>query len=112
VPSVFSLTSPVTNIPGQVNASRRKFDPLLFWSLDRLSRKGVLETLPPLNRLPSYGNGHRSFTEHYFESSRVLKDAVISILDTVAKQERVCLNLRRPDLRWRGPKGVYLAGQD
>jgi DNA invertase Pin-like site-specific DNA recombinase len=35
-------------------ASQRKFDVLLFWSLDRLSREGVLETLQHLNRLTSY----------------------------------------------------------
>jgi DNA invertase Pin-like site-specific DNA recombinase len=34
------------------DASRHKFEVLLFWSLDRLSREGVLETLQHLNRLP------------------------------------------------------------
>src|SRR5262249_16214558 len=71
------------------NASRRKFDVLLFWSLDRLSREGVLETLQHLNRLTSYGVGYRSFTEQYFDSCGIFKDAVISILATVAKQERI-----------------------
>jgi DNA invertase Pin-like site-specific DNA recombinase len=37
------------------DASQRKFDVLLFWSLDRLSREGVLETLQHLQRLTSYG---------------------------------------------------------
>ena len=32
------------------DASRRKFDVLLFWALDRLSREGVLETRQHLNR--------------------------------------------------------------
>jgi TPR repeat protein len=41
-------------------ASQRKFDVLLFWSLDRLSREGVLETLQHLNRLTSCGVGWRS----------------------------------------------------
>jgi DNA invertase Pin-like site-specific DNA recombinase len=36
-----------------VDASRRKFDVLLFWALDRLSREGVLETLQHLRRLES-----------------------------------------------------------
>src|SRR5258706_14518187 len=30
------------------DASQRKFDVLLFWALDRLSREGVLETLQHL----------------------------------------------------------------
>lgn len=37
------------------DASQRRFDVLLFWSLDRLSREGVLETLQHLQRLTSYG---------------------------------------------------------
>ncbi len=33
------------------DASRRQFDLVLFWSLDRFSREGVLETLQHLQRL-------------------------------------------------------------
>ena len=40
------------------DASQRKFDVLLFWALDRLSREGVLETLQHLNRPTSYGVGY------------------------------------------------------
>jgi|SRR5438309_4640266 len=76
------------------DGSRRKFDLLLFWSLDRLSREGVLETLQHLNRLTSCGVGYRSFTEQYFDSCGIFKDAVISILATIAKQERVRLSER------------------
>jgi DNA invertase Pin-like site-specific DNA recombinase len=76
------------------DASRRRFDLLLFWSLDRLSREGVLETLQYLNRLTTHGVAYRSFTEQYFDSCGVFRDAVISILATVAKQERVRLSER------------------
>jgi DNA invertase Pin-like site-specific DNA recombinase len=76
------------------DASKRKFDLVLFWSLDRLSREGVLETLQHLNRLTSYGAGYKSFTEQYFDSCGVFRDAVIAILATVAKQERVRLSER------------------
>jgi DNA invertase Pin-like site-specific DNA recombinase len=38
-------------------ASRREFDVLLFWSLDRLSREGVFETLTHLNRLMVFTTG-------------------------------------------------------
>src|SRR5690348_810322 len=37
------------------DASMRKFDLVLFWSLDRLSREGTLETLQHLQRLNKYG---------------------------------------------------------
>ncbi len=44
------------------DTSQRKFDLLLFWSLDRLSREGVSQTLDYLNRLSSWGVGFRSFS--------------------------------------------------
>jgi DNA invertase Pin-like site-specific DNA recombinase len=71
------------------DAAERRFDLVLFWSLDRLSREGVLETLQHLNRLTSYGVAYKSFTEQYSDSCGVFKDAVIAIMATVAKQERV-----------------------
>jgi DNA invertase Pin-like site-specific DNA recombinase len=71
------------------DASKRKFDLVLFWALDRLSREGVLQTLQHLNRLESHGVGFRSFTEQYFDSCGIFREAVISIMATLAKQERV-----------------------
>src|SRR5579859_3975748 len=76
------------------DASRRKFDLVLFWSLDRLSREGVLETLQHLNRLTGCGVGYKSFTEQYLDSCGIFKDAVIGILAVIAKQERVRLSER------------------
>jgi DNA invertase Pin-like site-specific DNA recombinase len=76
-----------------VAASRREFDVLIFWSLDRLSREGVLPTLQYLNRLSSYGIKWRSFTELYIDSCGVFADAVISIMAVIARQE----NIRRSE---------------
>jgi DNA invertase Pin-like site-specific DNA recombinase len=76
------------------DASRRNFDLVLFWSLDRLSREGVLETLQHLNRLTACGVGYKSFTEQYLDSCGIFKDAVIGILAVIAKQERVRLSER------------------
>jgi DNA invertase Pin-like site-specific DNA recombinase len=75
-------------------ASRREFDVLLFWSLDRLSREGTVETLNHLQRLTGYGVNYRSFTEQYLDSTGMFKEAVIGILAAVAKQERVRLSER------------------
>jgi DNA invertase Pin-like site-specific DNA recombinase len=77
-----------------VAASRREFDCLLFWSLDRLSREGTVETLNHLQRLTGYGVNYRSFTEQYLDSTGIFKEAVIGILAAVAKQERVRLSER------------------
>ena len=76
------------------DASQRKFDVLLFWSLDRLSREGVLETLQHLQRLTSYAVAWRSFTEQYLDSTGIFREAVIGILAAIAKQERVRLGER------------------
>jgi DNA invertase Pin-like site-specific DNA recombinase len=75
-------------------ASRREFDILAFWSLDRLSREGTVETLNHLQRLTGYGVDYRSFTEQYLDSTGIFKEAVIGILAAVAKQERVRLSER------------------
>ena len=58
------------------------------------SAGGGAETLNHLQRLQSYGVGYRSFTEQYLDSCGVFKDAVLSILATVAKQERIRLSER------------------
>src|ERR1039457_6294014 len=71
------------------DASTRTFDLLLFWSLDRLSREGVSATLNHLERLTAAGVNWRSLTEQYLDSCGIFRDAVLSILATIAKQERV-----------------------
>lgn len=76
------------------DASRRKFDLVLFWALDRLSREGALATLNHLSRLESHSVAFRSFTEPYFDSCGIFKEAVVSIVATLAKQERVRLSER------------------
>lgn len=76
------------------DAHRRHFDLVLFWSLDRFSREGVLPTLQHLNKLESWGVGFKSYTEQYLDSTGIFKDGVISILAIVAKQERVRLSER------------------
>jgi DNA invertase Pin-like site-specific DNA recombinase len=75
-------------------ASQRKFDVLLFWALDRLSREGVYETLTYLKRLDDAGVRFRSFTEPYLDSCGMFRDAVISILAVIAKQEHLRLRER------------------
>lgn len=75
-------------------ASRREFDCLLFWSLDRFTREGTLKTLKYLEQLDGYGISYRSFTEQFLDSTGIFKEALISILATIAKQERVRLSER------------------
>ena len=67
---------------------------LLFWALDRLTREGTLATLQYLERLTSYQVGYKSFTEPYLDSCGTFKDVVISLLATMAKQERIRISER------------------
>jgi DNA invertase Pin-like site-specific DNA recombinase len=76
------------------DAAQGRFNVVLFWALDRFTREGALETLQYLNILSSYGVGYRSFTEPYLDSCGIFKDAVIAILGTIAKQERVRISER------------------
>jgi DNA invertase Pin-like site-specific DNA recombinase len=76
------------------DASRRRFDVVLFWALDRFSREGALPTLQQLNQLTSYGVQFRSFTEQYLDSCGIFREAVISILAVIAKQERIRMSER------------------
>jgi DNA invertase Pin-like site-specific DNA recombinase len=76
------------------HASEKRFDMVLFWSLDRFSREGVLETLQHLQRLTGNGVDWWSFKEEYLRSIGPFRDAVLSILATIAKQERIRLSER------------------
>ena len=71
------------------DAYQRRFDAVLFWSLDRFSREGVTETLNHLQRLTTTGVQFKSFTEQYLDSTGVFRDAIIGFLAAIAKQERV-----------------------
>ncbi len=71
------------------DAHQRNFDLVLFWSLDRFSREGVLETLKHLEKLNSYGVDWKSFTEEYLDSCGVFREAIIGVIAALAKQERV-----------------------
>lgn len=75
-------------------ASQRRFDLLLFWRLDRLSREGVRMTLTYLERLDSWGVAWRSYQEPYLDSCGVMKDMVISVMALMAQQERIAISER------------------
>jgi hypothetical protein len=60
-------------------------------------------------RCPRYGVGYKSYTEQYLDSTGIFKEAVISILAIVAKQERVRLSERtRAGIERAKSKGTKL----
>ena len=66
------------------DASRKEFDMVLFWSLDRFSREGVYETLEHLQRLNSYGVDWFSYKEEYLRSVGVFKEAVLALFSRLS----------------------------
>ena len=75
-------------------ASRKKFEVLLFWSLDRFSREGSRKTLEYLTRLDSSGIKWHSYTEQFISSCGIFADAIISIMATLARQEKIRIQER------------------
>src|SRR5258706_81964 len=59
------------------DAAERRFDLVVFWSLDRFSREGVVETLQHLERLKSNGVQWWSFKEEFLRSVGPFADAVL-----------------------------------
>jgi DNA invertase Pin-like site-specific DNA recombinase len=77
-----------------MDAYQKKFSIVLFWALDRFSREGARETINYLSELEGYGVHFVSYTEPYLNSIGIFKEAIISILATLAKQEKVRLRER------------------
>jgi DNA invertase Pin-like site-specific DNA recombinase len=76
------------------DAAERKFDVLLFWSLDRFSREGAAKTLQHLERLKANGIDWWSLKEEYLRSIGPFAEAVLAILAVIAKQERIRISER------------------
>lgn len=76
------------------DAHQKKFEMVLFWSLDRFSRSGTLFTLQKLHELELLGIGYKSYQEQYLDTAGQFKDVVISIMATVAKIEKTRISER------------------
>jgi DNA invertase Pin-like site-specific DNA recombinase len=76
-------------------ASRKHFDLLLFWSLDRLSREGIVKTIGYLEQLKGRGIGWRSYTQPFLDTGNdMVTGIVLSVLSAVAAQERITISER------------------
>jgi DNA invertase Pin-like site-specific DNA recombinase len=75
-----------------LGASQRKFDRLVFWALDRLSREGVVKTIGYLQDLKGWGVEWRSFTQPFLDTGNEMVDSIVlSVLSALAKQERAVI---------------------
>lgn len=77
-----------------VKYRQKKFEILLFWSLDRLTREGVLPTLKYLELFRINNVGYKSLKEDYLDSFGQVSDVIVSLLACLAKQERVRIGER------------------
>jgi DNA invertase Pin-like site-specific DNA recombinase len=66
-------------------AHQRKFDILVFWALDRLTREGTRATLNCLQRLEPKGVGYVSYQEQWLDSTGPFKDVMISMFRDTRK---------------------------
>jgi DNA invertase Pin-like site-specific DNA recombinase len=70
------------------DAAKRKFDCVLFWALDRLSREGMARTIGHLQRLNSYGVSFHSYTEpHLATDNELVRNILLALLSSLAKVE-------------------------
>jgi DNA invertase Pin-like site-specific DNA recombinase len=71
------------------DADKRKFDLLLVWSLDRVSREGIPNTLGYLERLRKSGVAVKSLQESWLDTrDEGVGQLLLAIFSWVAQQER------------------------
>jgi DNA invertase Pin-like site-specific DNA recombinase len=75
-------------------ASKRGFDVVLVWSLDRFGDAGIYKTFQYLNTLASYGIGFCSFCEPFIDTTGESGDLLRSIFAFFAAFEREQLSAR------------------
>lgn len=71
------------------DARQRRFQMVLFWSLDRFSREGIFKTMMYLKQLDEYGVKFHSFTEEYLTTdNELVSHILLSVMSYFAKLER------------------------
>ena len=70
------------------DASRRRFDLVVFWSLDRFRREGMVPTIMHLQRLSACGVAFHSYTEaHLAADNELVRNILLATLASLAKVE-------------------------
>lgn len=76
------------------SAAKHAFDVLLFWSLDRFSREGILPVLTSFKRLADHGVKYRSFQEPYIDTTNDFGDLFVAFVAKLAELERKRIRAR------------------
>jgi DNA invertase Pin-like site-specific DNA recombinase len=72
-----------------LDASQRKFDVVIVWALDRLTREGILETFQHVQRLKDWGVAFESHQEPHFRTTGEAGELMLGIAAWIARQERL-----------------------
>src|SRR5690242_10417337 len=75
-------------------ASRREFDVVVVWALDRFSREGVMQTFEHIKKLQSQGIQFESYTEPHFRTTGPAGELMIAVAAWIAHQERIRISDR------------------
>ncbi|MFC2033537.1 recombinase family protein [Chloroflexota bacterium] len=73
---------------------QRRYQAVLVWALDRLSREGALAILSLVNRLSSYGVKVLSYQESWTEAPGELAELLYALTGWVARIESQCRSER------------------
>ena len=76
------------------DAERRRFDVLVIWALDRLSREGPFKTMLLLDRLHRAGVKVKSLKEPWLDPDSPTYDLLLPIFAWIAKQEALRVSER------------------
>jgi DNA invertase Pin-like site-specific DNA recombinase len=76
------------------DASRRKFDVVVVWALDRFTREGVLETFTYIEKLRGFKVAFESYTEAHFRTTGPAGELMLAVAAWIAKQERLRISER------------------
>jgi DNA invertase Pin-like site-specific DNA recombinase len=76
------------------DAAKRRFDILLVWSADRLSRQGPYETLDVVKRLSSYGVRFRSLQQPFLDTTNGFGEVLLALFGWLASEERRLISER------------------
>ena len=91
------------------DATRRKFDVVLVWSTDRLTREGPYAALGYVKRLSEYGVCFKSYQQPFLDTCGSFGEVLLAIFGWMAEEERKLISQRtKTALARQKARGVKL----
>lgn len=92
----------------KADAAKGKFDVVLVWKLDRLTRQGASKALAAIQYFNECGVLFHSYTEPMFQTTGPLRDIIVSVVAAIAQYERDLISERsRAGIRRAQAAGVH-----